>query len=227
MHASFDAAYFLFRKRKPAAANSLVIGVLAIFLLSFAVETMWPREMNTPESLIQIDLQTYSPAPPARPTAPATAVRSVRPVPTSTASPVDAVIPNSPAIQGLASAPQEPTGRSLNSAPRPEPVGAGSAAQSAAFEAFVKSAIEAKKSYPTGRQALLERPVGTVSICMVLNRAGRLLDSRIADSSGSILLDSAAKRLVSSVSFPPFPESYLVGKGQNEFCVRLKYELPN
>jgi protein TonB len=227
MHAVADTYYFLFEKRKPMAANGLFLSVVIGFLVSYSVADMWPEDMNKSDALMEIDLQTYAPVPPERvpprplqnPPAPVvTPTPKVPSLPTSIAeTPVDAL-----------PTPQVPEMRAKGMGQDSRPVEAVPAARaSASFESVIKAAIEAKKSYPTGRQAMLERPVGTVGLCMLLSRAGKLLESRIAVSSGSILLDGAARRLVSSISFPAFPETYLVGKGQNEFCVRLKYELPN
>lgn len=222
-----DAAYFFFRMRRPAATGGLVVLAICVFLL--ALDRMWPSEINKSDSMMQIDFQTYNPPQPAsRPVATprpkAATMQARQPLKVAEAPPTpdaktDVAPTQSPAETLAKAASSEP--RAVT-APAPPP-----ARQTVAFETVIKDAIEARKAYPTGRQAMLERPVGTVAICMVLSRSGKLIDSRIADSSGSILLDGAAKRLVSGVSFPPFPESYLIGKAQNEFCVRLKYELPN
>lgn len=227
MHGNSNAAYFLFCQRRPTAGGGLVVLAIGVFLLS--VDRMWPIEINKSDSMMQVDLQTYSPPQPVRPPVAIPRPKAAPPqVSQQAQAPVATEMPDPKSSSPNNQLPQETSGKAVPADSRPVAMPSASPArQPPAFETIIKDAIEAKKAYPTGRQAMLERPVGTVAICMVLSRSGKLIDSRIADSSGSILLDGAAKRLVSGVSFPPFPESYLIGKAQNEFCVRLKYELPN
>lgn len=92
-----------------------------------------------------------------------------------------------------------------------------------AYEMELKSLIEAKKTYPTSRQASIERPEGDVEVCMSLNRKGELITSVIESRSGSIILDRSATRLVSSLSYPAFPADAFSQEMQRRFCVVLEY----
>ena len=92
-----------------------------------------------------------------------------------------------------------------------------------AYENELKNLLEEKKTYPTSRQASIERPEGAVEVCMSLNRKGELVTSELVSRSGSIILDRSAQRLVSSLSYPAFPAGAFEGESQRRFCVVLEY----
>lgn len=95
-----------------------------------------------------------------------------------------------------------------------------------AYEARVKTLIEGRKSYPTGRQAMIEKPQGTVHVCVTVSRSGSSQGVSIKESSGSNLLDSAAKRLLQSLEYPAFPESVFAGEESHVICTNLEYKSP-
>lgn len=95
------------------------------------------------------------------------------------------------------------------------------------FEARIRGLIEQQKTYPSNRQAAIEKPEGTVHACVELGRDGSVRAVSIQDSAGSALLDQAARRLLSSIGYPAFPESSYAGASAHVFCTRLKYEPPS
>ncbi|MFC5430103.1 energy transducer TonB [Paraburkholderia denitrificans] len=95
------------------------------------------------------------------------------------------------------------------------------------YEKRVRALIESRKRYPTSRQASIEKPAGTVGACLTLGRDGAVKESSIATSSGSVLLDSAAKRLIEGVSYPPFDEAHFKGQPSRVFCMSIDYQLPS
>jgi protein TonB len=92
-----------------------------------------------------------------------------------------------------------------------------------AYELELKTLIEAKKTYPSNRQASIERPEGAVEVCLSLNRNGERLSSEIVSRSGSIILDRSALSLVSSLNYPAFPSDAFRQETQRRFCVVLEY----
>jgi protein TonB len=95
------------------------------------------------------------------------------------------------------------------------------------YEASVLALVEAHKMYPTGRQAMLDHPQGTVRVCVSLSRNGEAGDVRIAGTSGAMLLDQAARRLVSGLTYPPFPAQSFQGQDRHEFCMSVDYQSPD
>lgn len=94
------------------------------------------------------------------------------------------------------------------------------------FESQIRQLIEASKRYPTGREASLQKPQGVVSACVVLKRDGALQEVLIQQSSTSALLDTAAKRQLASIQYPPIPDNSFAGSAQHTFCVKLDYKFP-
>ncbi len=94
------------------------------------------------------------------------------------------------------------------------------------FESQIRQLIEASKRYPTGREASLQKPQGIVSACVVLKRDGALQEVLIQQSSTSALLDTAAKRQLAAIQYPPIPDNSFAGSAQHTFCVKLDYKFP-
>ncbi len=91
----------------------------------------------------------------------------------------------------------------------------------------MRTLIESRKRYPTSRQASIEKPAGTVGACLTLSRDGAVKGSSITISSGSVLLDSAATRLIEGVSYPPFDEAHFKGQPSRVFCMSIDYQPPS
>ncbi|MBN2856746.1 MAG: TonB family protein, partial [Halothiobacillaceae bacterium] len=127
--------------------------------------------------------------------------------------PVPAAPPTPPAAEILAPKPI---------APEPKPN--LSAAAEASYAAKVRADLNANKRYPTGREASLTQPAGTVRVWMVLNRQGEVLDSGIETTSHAMLLDRAALMTVRRSNFPPFSADSWPGAASHRFTVDMNYQ---
>ena len=114
--------------------------------------------------------------------------------------------------------------------PAPGEPGAGAAATAAGaavdawdgYAARLLTWLEAHKEYP--RRARLRGQEGTVSLYVVIDRRGRLLDWRIEHSSGHDVLDREAIAMFERAQpLPRFPES-LPGR-EVEFVVPISFVL--
>lgn len=217
MIANLNVSYFLYENRRKIASAWLVILAMYLILL-LLFKNFWPSNIKKSDTSMVIEMANsnfYQPKKQAK-----SEVADVN-------KPIDKVISTSvkPIVsESETSVPAKQIGSDTKTQ---ELMSSHSKTVVASYESSIKEAIEHKKNYPTGRQAMLERPIGTVFICVLISRAGKFLESTLKSSSGSILLDGAARRLVSGVVYPPFPDSFMSGKDRNEFCVRLKYEFPN
>jgi len=181
---------------------------------------------------------TPEPPPPEPPKAQPVQPREVQPKPVSpaTVSRVESVVPaaTEAAHADVTEPPPAPKPVPARVEPavqapplaEPPPAPVAVANTSASFADKIRQLINAAKAYPTGREAMTQRPEGTVEVCVTLARNGEYVDANVKESSGSILLDQAGKRLVARLRYPAFDESAFRGQAQHEFCIRLKYEVP-
>lgn len=142
------------------------------------------------------------------------------PTPTADATPATTSAPATRAAQTAPSAPA-PTAKAE---PAPPPPQKGNPDRD--YERKVRSLVEARKRYPTSRQASIEKPVGAVGVCVTIDRSGAVRDVNVNNSSGSLLLDTTASRLVEGTTYPPFDESHFKGQSTHAFCMKLEYQLP-
>lgn len=158
-----------------------------------------PVEPTVKQSLVRPDIQK---APVAEPVAPRDPVAPV------------AALPSPP----VATPKAEPE-------PVPPKAVAPERSQSveAAYVSRVREHLKNIKRYPTGREASLQRPTGVVEVWFVLDRNGALLDMGIETSSGSMLLDAAARSTVRRGEYPKFPDEVWSGKQQHRFTVQLDF----
>jgi protein TonB len=154
-----------------------------------------------PEKTVTPTTHTVTPTPITSPASPTPPVHAAEPP----ASPQARAVPPTPA----SATPPLPKGNSDHT-----------------YEASVLALVEAHKMYPTGRQAMLDHPQGTVRVCVSLSRNGEAGDVNIASTSGSMLLDQAARRLVSSLTYPAFPAQSFQGQDRHEFCMSVDYQSP-
>lgn len=125
--------------------------------------------------------------------------------------------PQNPAAKNdLESAPVAVSVRSVAAPDRPQSI-------EATYVNRVREHLKSIKRYPTGREASLQRPSGVVEVWFVLNRNGELLDMGIEDSSGSMLLDAAARTTVRRGEYPRFQDEAWSGKAQHRFTVELDF----
>jgi TonB family protein len=82
----------------------------------------------------------------------------------------------------------------------------------------IVAALLRNKTYPPGSEE------GAVPLSFTINREGRLIASRIEQSSGSPLLDQEALKLLNRTQpFPPFPKTY--DKNEMNLRVTIRYNL--
>jgi protein TonB len=93
------------------------------------------------------------------------------------------------------------------------------------FEAQLLAYLESIKRYPTSREARLTRPSGITKFWFELGRNGELINTGVAQSSGSNLLDSEALRIVRSARFPSFPENFYPNASSHRFIAAYKFDL--
>ncbi|VVE90041.1 energy transducer TonB [Pandoraea bronchicola] len=94
------------------------------------------------------------------------------------------------------------------------------------YERSLRALVESRKKYPTSRQAMIEKPTGAVELCLMLDRGGKVKDVNVTTSSGSLLLDNTATRLVEGTTYPAFQDTHFAGQSQHRFCMKLDYQLP-
>lgn len=158
----------------------------------------------TPPPVAPAPRPTPEPAPPAAPAAPAAPSAPPAPAPVPAAATPSPVAPEA--------APPAPA------PPAPRPVNAESQ-----YIGQTRAYLNAIKRYPTGREASLQRPKGTVRVWYVLMRSGALVEADIEASSNSILLDKQALGTVRRATFPPFPAEAWPGETTHRFTVDLEF----
>jgi len=171
---------------------------------------------------------------PARtPVAPPPAVASPSTAGAPTQTPVVASKPPevaaaSPSPTPAVQAPPPPTPAPVAAAPAASPAPAVdaqnlSAAKMRSYLAAINSYLNTLKRYPTGREASLQHPSGTVRVTFVLERDGKLLSAEIEATSNSILLDRQALTTVRRGSYPPFPSEAFPGESSHRFSIDLGF----
>jgi len=111
--------------------------------------------------------------------------------------------------------------------PKPAAPRVNNAAIENGWVAGLRSDLEAQKRYPTGRQASLERPEGSVEIWLEVDRSGRVLASGISSKARSMLLNRAATNSLQSIrQVKPFPTDAFAGQNSRRFTATLNYRAP-
>jgi protein TonB len=83
--------------------------------------------------------------------------------------------------------------------------GGASAGEKAAYAARLRSHVQRFERYPS--EAERNGVTGAARIAITIDRGGRLLSSRLAASSGSAILDDAARATAQRASpYPPPPD---------------------
>lgn len=171
--------------------------------------------------------QPPGPTPPVRP-APmrsptAAPVQRASPAPTSVAAPEATEEPSAATATPPEQAPASTRrGRATEVSDAPD-----SEHLNKDYERKIRTLVESKKQYPTSRQASIEKPTGKIALCVMLGRSGNVRSVDVSSSSGSLLLDNAAVRLVESLSYPAFGEASFPGEPSHVFCMTLDYQLPS
>lgn len=77
---------------------------------------------------------------------------------------------------------------------------------------------------PEYRAALAKlKSTEPASVSFVLDRAGKVIQAKIDQPTGSEALDRLAVRMVSGRRYPPFPDSAWPGKPNHSFSVPFKF----
>ncbi|WP_151777429.1 energy transducer TonB [Acinetobacter brisouii] len=120
----------------------------------------------------------------------------------------------------------QPEPKKVEPAPKPT-ASVSSASAEASYLAKVRGAVEAQKRYPTGREASLERPEGSVEVWLEVDRSGKVLSSGISNKAKSMLLNRAATNSLQSIQkISPFPADAFVGSNTKKFTATLNYQAP-
>jgi protein TonB len=83
--------------------------------------------------------------------------------------------------------------------------GGASAGEKAAYAARLRSHVQRFERYPA--EAERNGVTGSARITITIDRGGRLISSRLAASSGSVILDDAARATAARASpYPPPPD---------------------
>jgi len=140
------------------------------------------------------------------------------PTPNAVVVPAEVQPPPAPAPVVASHPPETPPPPSPPPAPR---------APSAEDEylAKINAYVQARKKYPTSREASLLHPTGDVRAWVLLDRAGHVEDVGIERSSNSMILDGEALKLLRLASYPPFPDGSFAGAPKHRFFFDIRYSL--
>ncbi|WP_420473488.1 hypothetical protein [Noviherbaspirillum sp. ST9] len=93
-----------------------------------------------------------------------------------------------------------------------------------AYIAQIRTNVQGRKKYPTGREASVQKPSGTVRACMDLGRDGIAANEIVIErTSHSMILDAEARKLLRMGVYPPFPAGAFPGESTHRFCIHLDY----
>ena len=174
-------------------------------------ETLPPDPLSQP---VAPPAPKPAPKPRTKPKPKPKATASAKPAPAASRAPQ----PVAPAQRPAASAPR---------APAPVNSVANSGALENGYLQALRRDLEQRKRYPTGRQASLERPEGSVEIWLEVDRSGRVIASGIAGKARSMLLNRAASSSLQSISqLKPFPEGAFAGQSRKRFTATFNYRAP-
>lgn len=221
----------LYERRDPAAAGGAVLVMIALWLSWHHLPAPAPKAALQDETVITMEELPPPPLPepppppkpePPRPPEPRPVVRPVQaqtptpapqtPVPSPTATPDPAPAPVQPAPQPPAPPAPAPVARSVPKANLDE-----------RYAAELRAYINSVKRYPNSREARQARPSGTVSVWLVVDRGGQLVDAGVEKGSDSMLLDREALRTVKNGRYHPFPDDAFTGQATHRFVIDIEY----
>lgn len=169
-----------------------------------------PAPAPTPEPLEPLAPVMLAPALPAVPVRPAAPPKPNPPR------------PSRPAVATAAPAPQStPASRDMPPVAAAAPPSASAAATDPGWRAALGSWLAAHKRYP--EQARRRGDEGTVGVRFTVDAAGRVLEVAVTRSSGSTLLDDAAREMLAGQRVPPFPPSMTLA--QTTVPVNIRFQL--
>ncbi len=118
----------------------------------------------------------------------------------------------------------QPPQNQPQAAPTEQPESSGIVSQEAleAYGNAIQMHLSGFNHYP--EEAVKDNLEGTVIIHLRINRDGKVLTSKIAQTSGSNILDQAALAMVQEASpVPRMPDDFYPGAEQGEFMVPIVY----
>ncbi len=185
--------------------------------------------MNSPPLQLELAPEPAPPAPrvpdpPAKePPKPRTVHKKepARPAAAPASLPLMAETSDAPPDSEVATPPQEPD----SPAPAAAPDRAAAGTLEAQYAATLRTNIDARTVVPDSVEYRLRRPRGETRVNFALDRAGTVLEARIARTSGSDLLDRQAVSIVKSGRYPPFPDAAFHGESRHSFLVTLEFRL--
>jgi protein TonB len=93
------------------------------------------------------------------------------------------------------------------------------------YTAQLLADIKRRNHPPDSAQYRLQHPHGEVRVRFVLLRSGEPRSVSVARSSGSVILDEEAVKVVASGHYPPMPEKAFFRETQHTFLVTIEYPL--
>jgi periplasmic protein TonB len=187
-----------------------------------------PEPEPEPVPVVEEEAAVEPPPPPPKPQPkpepkpepkpkPKPVVQQPKPTPApAKAEPPRPTPPAKPAVAAKPPAPSKPAAPSVNHQ-----------AIEGGYLQGIRSDLDRYKQYPTGRQASLERPTGDVVIWLLVDRAGKVLDSGIQDKASSMLLNRAATNSLRRIQqVKPFPAEAFAGKDQLRITATFNYSMP-
>jgi protein TonB len=134
--------------------------------------------------------------------------------------PLMAQTAETPAVNDSISPPQDSESETPAA---PERVSAGTI--EAQYAATLRTNIDARTVVPDSIEYRLHRPKGETRVNFTLDREGTVLETRVALTSGSEILDRQAVRIVKAGQYPPFPQAAFRGESHHSFLVTLEFRL--
>jgi protein TonB len=210
-------------------ASALVFTIAIIASTIVRVENV-PHEtaMNNPAIQLELAPEPEPPAP-QMPDPPPPEPPKSRPVhkkePAHQAAapaslPLMAETAETPALNDPSTSPQD-TGPEAPAALERVPAGT----IEAQYAASLRTNIDARTVVPDSIEYRLHRPKGETRVNFTLDREGTVLETRVALTSGSEILDRQAVRIVKAGQYPPFPQAAFRGESHHSFLVTLEFRL--
>jgi protein TonB len=216
-----------------ASAPSILVLIIAIVMTALHTPTAVKKSrQQTPMRVTIAPPQVEPPAPmPEMPKLPEVTPEVAMPVipqftPRATPKPTPSpkAAPTPAPQEAAETTPQPAVSAPQSRAPAPTPQPA-TATEDDTYAAQVKAYLESIKHYPTSKEARLQRPRGSVTVWIVIDRSGGMKEAGIDESSGSLILDGAALSTVRNASYPGFPASAFQGQATHRFTVQLNYSM--
>jgi TonB family protein len=201
-------------------AMALVLTTMAVLVFITAGHRLLPERVSrltAPDRPFELSFQAAQPA--ASPAPPPPVPRR-----TEKRQQVSRLAPPEPVPVEEQAAPAD---AALISAPAAPPAATETASKpdlESLYTAELLADIKRRNHPPDSAQYRLQHPHGEVQVRFVLTRSGEPHTVSVARSSGSVILDQEAVRVVASGHYPPIPEKAFVGETHHTFLVTIEYQ---